>query len=179
MRKKFLILAFFIGFILGIALSPSFLTQKCPVCAYSVSPIFSPPAEEELLKFVESAKESIEIQLFEFSNQALKEALAKAVEKGVLVRVILDPKVDLNLKTAEFLEQKGIQVRWSSPEFVYTHSKTAVVDKKKVLVGSINWSRNAVSRNRESAVIIESPETAKEFLKVFERDWQKGVDAKS
>ncbi|MBI5177608.1 hypothetical protein HY995_06010 [Candidatus Micrarchaeota archaeon] len=56
--------------------------------------------------------------------------------------------MDSNIATAEFLNSKGVQVRWASLSYTNTHVKTMVADGKRVLVGSINWSRQALSTNR-------------------------------
>ena len=106
----------------------------------------------------------------------MQEELAKAVERGVVVRVILEPRVDSNYATAETLSQNGIQVKWASREYTNTHSKTAVVDGRKIIVGSTNWSKQAMRSNRESTVLIDSEELAKEFLAVFEEDWVKAKE---
>jgi hypothetical protein len=40
-----------------------------------------------------------------------------------------------------------------------------------VLISSINWNLNSVTRNRESGLIIESAEAADYFAGIFEYDW--------
>ncbi len=157
------------------------------VCAFSssafcvngmVEEIVSPGAEEKLINAIESAEESIHIILFQFSYPELKEALVLAEERGVEVKIILDPAVDSNLDTAEFLKSKGVEVRWSSPKFTYSHAKTAIIDGRRVITGSLNWSRNAMLKNREIGVLIENEELARELEKVFEGDWREGLEVK-
>lgn len=142
-------------------------------CAERVDAVFSPGAEAEIVALIESANESIEVELFQFSYEPLMDALADARERGVRVRVILEPRLDGddNLKAMRRLKGSGVDARWASLSFSRTHSKTAVVDGRRVLVGSPNWSYSAMFRNRESAVIIESSEVAGEFERVFEEDW--------
>ncbi|MEW6329019.1 MAG: phospholipase D-like domain-containing protein [Candidatus Micrarchaeota archaeon] len=141
----------------------------------SVEPVFSPNSEDEMIDFLRSARESIDVEVYIFTNQKLADELIAARERGVVVRVILEPRVDSpnpNLQTMQRLRDEGIDARWASLGFSLTHSKFAVVDGKKVLVGSINWSRSALSTNREAAVIIEDEEVAREFAKIFEEDWK-------
>ena len=80
--------------------------------------------------FVESAKSSRDLELFEFSHQGLKEALVDAVSRGVRVRLILDPKVDLNLATATFLKEHGARPK---EEPRRTATPTPAVDKAALL----------------------------------------------
>ncbi len=142
----------------------------------SVQPVFSPGASKEFLSFIESANESIEVELFEFSYTPLMNELIKAKERGVRVRVILEPRLNApnyNLKAMETLRKGGVEARWATLEFSRTHSKFAVVDGKKVVVGSHNWSFHAMEKNREAAAIIEDERVAGEFEEVFEEDWSR------
>ena len=145
-------------------------------CAESVEAVFSPGAEAEVMALVESANESIDVEMYQFSYVPLADELIEAGERGVRVRVILEPRLDGddNLVTERELREGGVSVRWASLEFGRTHSKTMVVDGKTVLVGSPNWSYNAMLRNRESAVVVGSSEVAGEFERIFEEDWRKG-----
>jgi phosphatidylserine/phosphatidylglycerophosphate/cardiolipin synthase-like enzyme len=144
----------------------------------SADAIISPGADVKLISAMDSAKESIHIILFEFSFSGLKEALVNAREREVSIKLILDPKVDQNLDTADFLKGKGIEVRWSSKQFVYTHAKTAIIDGKRAIIGSINWSRNAMTKNREIGVIIDNERLAGELEEVFWQDWNDATDVK-
>ena len=47
-----------------------------------------------------------------------------------------------------------------------------IVDGKKALVGSINFSKSALTLNREAAVTVEG-DKVKEIVEVYETDWQK------
>lgn len=163
------------GIVLG-ALAFLSLTPSAPICAYAVEPIISPPAEEQVLAAINSAQKTLEIELFQFSHSGLKQALADAVQKGVSVRILLEPRVDSNLETASYLKERGVQVKWASTSFAYTHAKLALIDGKKVLVGSINWSKSALTKNREAAVLIDSPALAQEFEQTFEEDWGNGKE---
>ncbi|MFH1750196.1 MAG: phospholipase D-like domain-containing protein [Candidatus Micrarchaeota archaeon] len=144
----------------------------------SADAIISPGAGGRMVSIIGSAESTIHIILFEFSYPDLKEALVNAVARGVEVKLLLDPKVSQNLDTAEFLKGKGVQVRWSSPRFNYTHAKTAIIDGRKVLAGSINWSRNAMTRNREIGVLVEDAQLAQELEGVFLQDWREGLEVR-
>lgn len=141
----------------------------------SVETIFSPGVGEDYVSLVDGARESIEVQLFQFSYSPLVDALVEAKARGVRVRVILEPRLgspNSNLKTMELLRAGGVDARWARLDFDKTHSKFAVVDGKKVVVGSNNWSYHAMELNREAAVIIVDERVAREFLEIFEEDWR-------
>jgi phosphatidylserine/phosphatidylglycerophosphate/cardiolipin synthase-like enzyme len=51
------------------------------------------------------------------------------------------------------------------------HNKGIVVDTKKVLVSSQNWSSAGVLDNRDAGVIVECGPVAAYFEKIFLHDW--------
>lgn len=146
-----------------------FFKQNAVPC--SVTPILSPGSSSQLVAFLDSAQESIDIILYQFSSNELKQAISNAVKRGVVVRIVLEPKVEGNFATADYLVSNGVQVKWANPKYANSHAKLAVVDGKKALVGSINWSFNALNRNREAAVILYCPLAVQDYMKAFDSDW--------
>ncbi len=166
----FVLAALAAGVLIGVAVTPKQAAPSSP-SAETVETVFSPGSEARLVAFVDSTQRSIDVELYEFSNSALKAALVRAAQRGVRVRLILEPKVDSNLGTADFLGSRGVLVRWGSQKFSNTHAKSAVADANCVLAGSINWSQHAVDSNREAAFIVCGGDAPAEFERVFEADW--------
>jgi len=102
--------------------------------------------------------------------------LVNAAQRGVKIRIILEYRVEIKdlLKIARYLDRENIQLRWSQDKYKLTHSKMMIIDKKKVLIGSINFSKSALENNREVGIIVEG-EIVKEYLNEFEKDWQNSV----
>jgi putative cardiolipin synthase len=50
------------------------------------------------------------------------------------------------------------------------HSKVAVVDRKTVYVGSMNLDPRSATINTELAAVIESPQLAREMLRIIDLD---------
>ena len=146
----------------------------CAGCNAVVSFVFSPAAEGEVVSFIRSAQESIDIEMYVFTSDVVARELGEAVKRGVRVRVIMEPRVEDSRKQKMFdtLSALGVQVKWASFEYKLTHSKFIVVDGKRALVGSINFSESALNYNRETAVEIEGAKVA-ELADVFETDWEK------
>ena len=88
----------------------------------------------------------------------------------------MEPRVTDSRKEKVFatLQGLGVQVRWASLEYKLTHSKFVIVDGKKALVGSINFSKSALNYNRETAIEVEG-EKISEIVSVFEEDWAKAT----
>ena len=52
-----------------------------------------------------------------------------------------------------------------------SHTKGVVIDGKKVLVGSQNWSQMGVTINRDASLLFDDEPLARYFADVFEHDW--------
>jgi phosphatidylserine/phosphatidylglycerophosphate/cardiolipin synthase-like enzyme len=136
--------------------------------------IFSPENSDEILALLNGAKREIKLEVYEFSYRTLADALIEARSRGVSVQVVLEPSVSANTKTSEYLLNGGVSVAWASKKFHNTHSKFAVIDDGIVLVGSTNWSQNAMLYNREASVIVYSNDVAKSFERIFDADFGAG-----
>ncbi|HMY80591.1 MAG TPA: phospholipase D-like domain-containing protein [Candidatus Absconditabacterales bacterium] len=53
------------------------------------------------------------------------------------------------------------------------HSKAFLVDKRYLVVSSINFSANSLDNNREIGIIITDPQAIHAFLHQFDLDWEK------
>jgi cardiolipin synthase A/B len=142
----------------------------------SIQTVFSPGADDEILSLIRGAKESIDVEMYLFSYDPLADELILAKKRGVEVRVILEPRLsgsNDNLDTVKTLRDSGVDARWATLEYKLTHTKAMIIDKKKVLVGSTNWSSSALKKNREYSVLIEDERIVMEFFQNFEKDWEK------
>jgi phosphatidylserine/phosphatidylglycerophosphate/cardiolipin synthase-like enzyme len=50
--------------------------------------------------------------------------------------------------------------------------KTAIADKKRLLIGSMNWSRNGSKQNDENTTIIHHRKLAKDATLYFNQLWE-------
>ena len=74
------------------------------------------------------------------------------------------PAVVNNLLAYEFLAGRGVHVRIADVTAI-VHAKAMVIDSQTVIVGSVNWSESALSRNFEASVLINSTDVAKALLR--------------
>ena len=47
------------------------------------------------------------------------------------------------------------------------HAKTAVIDRSTTFIGSMNLDPRSASKNTELGIIVESPQLAREVLRIF------------
>ena len=172
MDKKSFVLGFILAVILVSIISSAYFYTLDTDCY--VHPVFSPDSEQEIISLINNAQESIDIEMYVFTNENLIDALADARERGVDVRVILEGEIEDNTNAFYELSLKGIQVKWAPRDFSRTHSKFMIIDKgtdrEKVFVGSTNFSFHAVTSNREASVVINC--NVQDFVLIFEQDWK-------
>jgi phosphatidylserine/phosphatidylglycerophosphate/cardiolipin synthase-like enzyme len=126
----------------------------------------------------------------------LLEAVEAAAKRGVNVEVLLNDDTvfdngsspDLlsstsknnNEKTVSVLNQAAsddgspLEARIANikaMEVDYIHNKGVLVDGNLVLVSSINWNENSITRNREAGVILSSTDINAHYSALFNRDW--------
>ena len=167
-KYPFFILGLLAGFVLFHFLSPL-------ISPVVVTSVFSPDNSNLILEHVNSAQKSIDMEMYLITSQEMLSALKRAHDRGIIIRVILEESViaNDNGKSYRDLIAYGIDTKWASGDFQLTHSKFLVIDGKKVIVGSHNWSDAAMKKNREASVIIEQQKTVQEFETIFEGDWNK------
>lgn len=144
----------------------------------SASPLFSPGSGDEIRSLIRSAQKTLYIEMYVFTDETLASELVDAKKRGVDVRIILESRTDsYNLdKIVKAMQDGGIDVKFASTSFQLTHSKLMVIDGKKALVGSINFSKAAQNKNREAAVVLEG-EKVNAYSEIFEKDWQMATTA--
>jgi len=165
-----LLSALLLVLIANYALNP----PPCAGCNAKVSFVFSPDAEVEVVSLIRSAQKTLDVEMYVLTSEEIVRELSMAAKRGVRVRVILEPRIEDSRKSLTFkiLEENGVEVKWASFSYKLTHSKFVIVDGKRALVGSINFSKSALNFNREAAVIVEGEGVA-EIVAVFEEDWER------
>lgn len=143
--------------------------------------------EEAVLTAIDNARQSIHVLMFQLTHERTIEALKDAHERGVDVKVLLDPgnhdsmvpiinkapKGYPNLPAALELKKAGVPVRWFKlkPGMEHMHAKAAVIDGETAFVGSTNWTTNGFSRNNETSLEIRGGLVPSRLQQVIREDW--------
>ncbi|XP_048350108.1 mitochondrial cardiolipin hydrolase [Sphaerodactylus townsendi] len=119
-----------------------------------------------------SARRSLDLCLFAFSSHQLRRVLLLLHHRGVRIRVITDADY-MALRGSQIgaLRLAGIPVRHDQ-ESGYMHHKFAIIDKRWLLTGSLNWTSQAIQQNRENVLIVEDAEWVKCYQAEFEKLWE-------
>lgn len=151
-----------------------------------VIPVFSPDFSENLIiQLINSANVSLYIeQMYIYSSLTdIVNAIISAKQRGVDVKIILDPRSTQNNQTAQMLLPYNISMAYAntseypSPHaFETMHNKGMIIDGKIVLISSINWSPTSLRDNREAGVIVKNAHIAQYYQDIFDYDWQQAKE---
>ncbi len=159
---------FFLLFLVGIFQSSITFAQ--------IDTLFSPGVnlKENLLKEIESATSTLDLAIHEIPSLEMAQALVKARQRGVKVRVIADSK-QAKMRTSKitYLIQQGVLVKvLGGKEKGVMNLRFAIFDEKRVLIGSFDWSDDSLRWNYENLLMIDESETVTIFQKEFEKLWR-------
>lgn len=139
-----------------------------------VSTYFSPRqgAAAQVVGFINRCEKTLDIAVYSFTHNDIAEAVARAHERGVKVRVLMD-HLQSQQKGAddEKLKARGVEIRKDTQSGAM-HHKFCIGDGKAVITGSFNWSYNADTKNAENFVIMRLSYAVKNFQKEYERIWK-------
>lgn len=133
--------------------------NKCSICNV-----------EKIISWINEAKKTLDICMYTLSHQLLSETVIKAHKRGVCVRVIVDSD---SIKTTWKMGNLGIAKKVKQKYFgvKLMHHKIIVIDNKKVILGSLNWTPMAVRNNWENTFITNAPNIVNSYCKEFEKLW--------
>lgn len=117
------------------------------------------------------ARRTLDCELYEVTSQTLADALGAAAQRGVRVRVILEPKA---WSTAIVQREAGVDVL-PTPRVDLDHTKSCVRDagtrEEAVLVGTANWSKSASSTDADLELTLPGTSAAaRQVAAVIEAD---------
>ena len=160
-----------VAFVLYLAQDPETLHVESPVAAADprfpdyVASLVGAPVEEgdaysvlhngdetypAMLSAIDGARSRVNFETYVFSDGEIADrfvdALARAAQRGVVVRIVLDPVgSSLNAKSTDRLKEAGAKLAWFNPLSFFTiealnyrtHRKTLVVDGDVAFTGGM------------------------------------------
>ena len=78
-----------------------------------------------------------------------------------------------NEATRKPLEQAGVEVKDSNPDFGITHEKSMVMDEEIAFVKSLNWATKNLTETRDYAITTTHQHGVDEVLACFDADWHR------
>ncbi|XP_062593336.1 uncharacterized protein LOC134254821 [Saccostrea cucullata] len=126
----------------------------------------------KLFKYLHEAVYSLDVCVFVITCTDLADLLIQAAGRGVCVRVITDcEQVDIPGSQIWKLRSQGIAVRTDDSSF-FMHHKFVIIDNKKLLNGSFNWTRQAITGNQENLLVTSEPKVLHQYKERFSFLWR-------
>jgi hypothetical protein len=157
-----------------------------------VKPLLTPDHEgevysEAVLELIRSAKKSLLFQIpyigmpsnpstdrgyIDELIKALTQKLKDLDDARVILRVG-GSRLSAPTHAAWYFKSKGVDINERLRQIQNHHTKGMIVDGKRVLIGSNNWSKPGVTLNRDASLIFDDEEIAAYYAEAFEIDWQR------
>ncbi len=154
--------------------------------------------EDAVAEGLRTARSSVFIAMSELGRTRVLREVIAAKERGVEVRVLVDPqdireylppflgtlrgyvtKGALNALAVRELLAARVSVRKFTvgDEFALLHLKMAVFDSKSAIVGSTNWTRGGFGWVGETDVELRGGQVIDQLIRQFSRDWENATPA--
>lgn len=129
---------------------------------------FSPDDDLEtmLVNLIEHEQEALKIAIFSFTNGNIAQALARALDRGVKIELVIDAScLKDRFNKIEVLKNKGVKPHIYQPasntllsdimhnKFVIF--KKNIANKPLLWTGSFNFTKSAQLKNQENVIIID------------------------
>lgn len=152
--------------ILALLLLPAMSFAANEVC-------FSPEeaCDEKLAAFIQSAKKSVDVAVFDINlDQVVHQLLVQS--KKIPVRILVDRRQSRGRHSlVPLLIKAGAQVRLGYQRGIM-HHKFVIADGTRLMTGSFNFTNGAAFKNQENQVYLDDPALLGRFKDRFERSWR-------
>jgi phosphatidylserine/phosphatidylglycerophosphate/cardiolipin synthase-like enzyme len=127
--------------------------------------------QREIVRLLDASQKRVEICVFAISDDEIRDAILRAHERGVNIRIITDDQKskDKGADAPTFKKAK-IPVRFDSQE-QHMHHKFAIFDDTTLLTGSHNWTWSAAKDNEENFLVTEDRDLVNAYRSQFDRLW--------
>jgi phosphatidylserine/phosphatidylglycerophosphate/cardiolipin synthase-like enzyme len=126
----------------------------------------------KIIGWLNETKKTLDICMYSLNSELLTNAIIDAHKRGVHVRIIVDED---NIRSTWKFGTMGIAKRVKLMQFnakMLMHHKFIIIDNKKVILGSMNWTVNAVRRNWENVFLTNKYQIVDPFRHEFKTIWK-------
>jgi len=134
---------------------------------------FTPPSDvaKAVMDAIDQSQTEVFVQAYGFTHLVMAQALIRAQERGVNVRVLLDERSEYtNRNVIDLLREARVPLRLDGSHAI-AHNKVMVIDAQTVITGSYNFTNAAQSRNAENLLVLGSPELALSYKNNWLTHW--------
>jgi len=127
-------------------------------------------------ELIAQARKTIDMAAYVLSDEKIIEAISAAAERGVKIRLYLDPGqfrriASNNGNMVALVNQPNVSARIKAEQNDMMHLKSFAVDGRWLRTGSANFSWSGERRQDNDIMVIDSPEAAQAFSRHFDAIW--------
>lgn len=125
--------------------------------------------EKYLLNLIDSAQKEIVLLMSELTSNPISKKLIEKHKQGVKIYILTnEDKAEFYASDIKRLGGRGIEIVYSKNDHTM-HQRCMVIDSKKIMVSTANFSSRGLSANIENIVVLESEVLAQAIKEEFER----------
>ena len=159
-----------------------FIALFCIGTSVQAEVFFTPSlkCENKIEQLIDKSKYNVDIVVYSINNTKLVEAIERAYDRGVKIRVLTDRlQASGSHSLVMRLYKKGINIRVHSVHKI-EHNKFAIYDGKKASTGSYNWTNPASHKNSENCLFItHNKQIIEDYQDRFNYLWRINKKSKS
>jgi cardiolipin synthase A/B len=127
------------------------------------------------IALIDSARRSVQVTIYELTDERVEQALAAAAARGVRVAVLLDHgQYDagraLNDAAYGYLATHGVAAAWAPGYFALTHQKSILIDRRVAAIMTLNLTPVYYASSRDFAVLDYRPADVAAIAQSFNAD---------
>jgi len=130
--------------------------------------------QTRITSFIDNAQTSLDVQMYLFTVSTIRERIIAAHDRGVAVRVLLDPDHEGNISTRNALMSAGVPTRNAPTLYSFSHAKYLIADGNVAIVMSANFNVDAFSSERNYGFVDRDEADVHDLQQIFNMDWAAG-----
>jgi phosphatidylserine/phosphatidylglycerophosphate/cardiolipin synthase-like enzyme len=131
-----------------------------------LSPQATGGVDGPLVKAIDSARLSIDVAVYSLTLNSVRNALIRARDRGVTVRVVMETG-NMDRSDPQIMLKAGIPIVGDDRPGLM-HNKFMVIDRSEVWLGSMNYTDSGTYEDNNNLMRIRSTKLAENFTKEFE-----------
>jgi cardiolipin synthase len=132
---------------------------------------------EAVVSLIDQTRSELLLKQFKLQSEVVLQALHRAKQRGVEVRVMLNPHTSggdrWNDETYSRLQSWGVATSWTSEAFPVTHEKSMLLDGAAALISTFNLADKYFHDTRDYGVLSRNGAVVAQVRAGFEADWQR------
>lgn len=129
--------------------------------------LWDPDVVDVMVDLIDQTQATLDFAVMGFTNDDVVDAILRAYERGVAVRMVGDAG-HINNSGYRAMYERHIPMTVGNQAHIM-HDKFLVADGRFVFCGTANWSNSDLTRNVNNFVVMDSPYVAADFTAEFEQ----------